>query len=128
MRSAVAYAGAALVAVLVPTGTVWLWAGSGVATGVTVAACVAYGVMVVSFAIMIRFRGEGNRFLAAWAVGVLTRLFTLGLVTFAVIRVERLAPAPTLLALAGFFFMLLLLEPVYLREREPRIGLTDRAN
>jgi hypothetical protein len=124
----VAYAGAAFVAVSVPTGAVWLWTGSEVATGVTVAAAVAYAVMVASFAVMIRFRGAGNRFLAAWAGGVLTRLFTLGVATYAVMRVERLAPAPTLLALAGFFFMLLLLEPVYLREREPRIGLTDRTN
>jgi hypothetical protein len=128
VRSLVAYAGLALVVVSLPTGAFWLWTDPGVATGVTVAAGVAYGVMVASFAVMIRFRGRGDRFLAAWAGGVLTRLLTLGVATYAVMRVEGLAPAPTLLALAGFFFMLLLLEPVYLREREPRIGLTDRTN
>lgn len=126
MKTVITYAGVALLVVSIPTGMVWYHSGAPAAVGVSTAAVVAYGVMVASFAIMIRFRGEGSRFLAAWAGGVLVRLVVLAAMALAVVRLEELAPAPTLLALVSFFFVLLLLEPVYFRKPEARIGLTDR--
>ena len=127
MKTVVTYAVMALIVVSIPTGIVWYGSGAPAAVGVTTAAGVAYGVMVASFALMIRFRDEGGRFLAAWVGGTFARLLALAGTAFAVVRLETLAPVPTLLALASFFFVLLLLEPVYLRDRKPRIGRTGQA-
>lgn len=121
------YAAVALLVVSIPTVVVWYRFGASVAIGVTTSAAVAYGVMVASFALMIRFRDEGGRFLAVWAGGVLVRLVALAATALAVVRLEELAPAPTLLALACFFFVLLMLEPLCFRVRESRLGLTGRA-
>ena len=127
MKAVATYAVMALVVVSIPTGIVWYASGAPAAVGVTTSAGVAYGVMVASFALMMRFRDEGGRFLAAWAGGAFARLLALAVTAFAVVRLEALAPAPTLLALASFFFVLLLLEPVFFRKRESGIGLTDQA-
>jgi hypothetical protein len=109
------YAVTSLLIVSIPTVVLFGAADGGTRTGVLVAAGVAYPVMVGSFALMVRFRGAGNRFLVAWAGGILARLLALGGTALAVVRFEELAPAPTLLALAGFFFVLLMLEPVFFR-------------
>lgn len=116
MSAVVGYALWSLLLVSGATGALVAVLGPGQELGVVVAAAVAYPVMVVSFAVMVRFRGAGNRFLAAWIGGVLVRLLVLGTVVAAVMAVEALEPAATLLALAGFFFGLLLLEPVFFRK------------
>jgi hypothetical protein len=60
--------------------------------------------------------------MAAWAAGMAVRALAVAAVAFVVIRSGTDATVPMLLSLAGFFFVLLLLEPVYFRtERsEPR--------
>lgn len=115
MRPAAGYAVAGLLLVGSVSGALYALLGPEDGLGIVAAAAVAYPVMVVSFAVMVRFKGAGNRFLAAWLGGVLVRLVVLGLAVVAVLTVDALRPAPTLLALAGFFFALLLLEPVFFR-------------
>ncbi|NIP57038.1 MAG: hypothetical protein GWM92_02840, partial [Gemmatimonadetes bacterium] len=51
--------------------------------------------------------------LAAWVGGTLARMALVVAVAFVLVRIEGVALAPALLALAGFFFGLLLLEPVF---------------
>jgi len=84
--------------------------------GVLVAAAVALPVQLVAFSVLIRFRGRVSGFMAAWAGGMAVRALAVGSVAFAVVRSGSAEGAvPMLLALAGFFFALLLLEPVYFR-------------
>jgi hypothetical protein len=83
--------------------------------GVMVAAGVALPVQVLAFTALNRFRGETNGFLAAWVGGTLLRMVVLAVVAITVIRSGTEGAVPMLLALAGFFFGLLLLEPVYFR-------------
>jgi hypothetical protein len=85
--------------------------------GVAVAALVAFPIQMVAFFMLIRFWGEGNRFLLVWVGGTVVRMGVLLLAALALWRSDTLPPAPTLLALAGFFFGLLLLEPLFLRPR-----------
>lgn len=120
MSPATGYAVASLLLVSASAGVVYLALGPEDGLGVLVAAAVAYPVMVGSFALMVRFRGGGNRFLAAWIGGVLVRLLVLGSTVGAVVAIEALRPAATLLSLAGFFFALLLLEPVFFRRADGR--------
>lgn len=74
---------------------------------------IAFVVQVVAFAVLLWSRRTREAFLAAWVGGILARLLVVGGVAFWVTRSNELEPAPTLLSLAGFLFVLLLLEPVF---------------
>ena len=84
-------------------------------TGVLAAAAVALPVQVILFWALVSFRAELNGFLAAWVGGTLVRMAVIAGVAFIVISSGMEGAVPMLLALAGFFFGLLLLEPVYFR-------------
>jgi hypothetical protein len=56
--------------------------------------------------------------MVVWMGGTLVRMGLILVAALVLTRVEELPPAPTLLALAGFFFGLLLLEPLFLRRQE----------
>jgi len=82
-----------------------------------VAALVAYPIQLVAFILLIRFWSDGKRFLMVWVGGTVVRMGVVLLAALIVSQSEALPVAPTLLALAGFFFGLLLLEPLFLRPR-----------
>lgn len=83
--------------------------------GVLWAAAIAVPVQALAFGLLQRFHGELNRFLAVWVGGTLARMVVVALVAFVVVRTGTDGAPALLLALAGFFFGLLLLEPVYFR-------------
>ncbi|HEX9107580.1 MAG TPA: hypothetical protein VF832_10140 [Longimicrobiales bacterium] len=75
----------------------------------------AWAVQVMLFAPLLAARGKRNAFLAAWGGGTLVRFAVLGAAAWWVWHSQALPLAPALLALAGFLFLLLLLEPVFFR-------------
>ena len=83
--------------------------------GVLVAAAIALPVQVLAFAVLVHYRGRVNGFMAAWAGGMAIRTVAVVVVAFFVVRSGADGAVPMLLALAGFFFALLLLEPLYFR-------------
>jgi len=83
--------------------------------GLLIAALIALPIQVLAFSAMLRFRTNWNHFLAVWLGGTLLRMGVLGLVAFVAVRTNSEGLDPMLLALAGFFFGLLLIEPIYLR-------------
>ncbi len=82
-----------------------------------VAALVAYPIQLVAFILLVRFWSDGKRFLMVWVGGTVVRMGVILLAALIVSQSEALPVATTLLALAGFFFGLLLLEPLFLRPR-----------
>lgn len=86
--------------------------------GVLLAAAVALPVQILSYAALQRFRGEMNRFLAAWIGGTLFRMVVIAIAAVVVIRTDVAMATPMLLALASFLFGLLLLEPIYFRREQ----------
>lgn len=104
-------------ALLLVNAGLWPFLSSSARTGVVVATLVAYPVQMTAFFMLIRFWGEGNRFLLVWVGGTVVRMGVLLVVAVVVTQTEALPPAPTLLALAGFFFGLLLLELLFLKPR-----------
>ena len=90
--------------------------------GVLLAAAVAVPIQVVAFSVLVRYRGQGKGFMAAWAGGMALRALTLLVAAVLVIRSGTESAAPLLLALAGFFFALLLLEPVYFEADRLDVG------
>jgi hypothetical protein len=83
--------------------------------GVLLAAAIALPVQVVAFSMLVFCRTRYRRFLAVWAGGTLVRMAIVVAVAVLVVRSQMVGAVATLLALAGFFFLLLLLEPLYFR-------------
>lgn len=117
MSQTIRYGVVALVALLLVMAGVWPFVSPASRFGIGVAALVAYPIQMIAFFMLIRYWGEGKRFLLVWVAGTVVRMGVILLAALAVWRMDSLPPAPTLLALAGFFFGLLLLEPLFLRPR-----------
>lgn len=90
--------------------------------GVGIAAAVALPLQVVSFSALLRLRTHMKGFLMAWVGGTVLRMGAIGIVAFVVVRSGSEGLVPTLLALAAFFFGLLLLEPIYFRAAQSEAG------
>ena len=118
MTRVVRYGGTALLVILLVIAGLWPLLSESARTGVLVAAAVAWPVQVVAFGFLIRYWGDPRRFLAAWVGGTLARMAVIVVAAILLMQVSEVPPAPTLLALAGFFFGLLLMEPLFLRPRE----------
>lgn len=112
-RSLGLYAGSGLVLLAAATTLAWPWVEADGRRGLVAAGAVAWSVQVVAFGLLLQHRCRPRRFLAVWAGGTLIRMAVVGVAAFAATRITSLATAPTLLGLAGFFFGLLLLEPLF---------------
>jgi len=117
VNQTVRYGGVALAALLLVIAGLWPFLSSSGRMGIFVAALIAYPIQMGAFFMLIRFWGEGNRFLLVWVGGTVVRMGVLLVVALVVSQSETLPPAPTLLGLAGFFFGLLLLELLFLKPR-----------
>ena len=82
--------------------------------GVMAAGVVALPIQVAAFALLARHPLGTTAFMAAWVGGTLVRMFVVGLAGWALVALPDLPPVPTLLGLAAFFFVMLLLEPRFL--------------
>ena len=120
MSASVKYAVTSVVAIATIVAGLWPFLEPAGRNGVLVAAAVALPVQVIAFWALNRSRTELNGFLAAWIGGTLVRMAVIAVVAILVIRSGTEGAVPMLLALAGFFFGLLLLEPVYFR-----VGLNE---
>lgn len=113
-RRALQFAAASAVVVL---GSAWaisvLSADPLVAHAVWTSAVLAFGVQLVTFAIAWPFLAKNP--LMGWGLGSLLRLLALALYALVGVRSFGLAAAPALLSLAGFFFVSMLLESLFLK-------------
>lgn len=97
----------------------WPFLDAAARDGVLLAAAIAVPVQLLAFAMLVRYRDRLDGFMAAWVGGTFLRLLVIAVVAAVVIRADAEGAVPMLLALAGFFFALLMLEPVYLRSGSP---------
>jgi hypothetical protein len=114
LRSWLAYAGAAL-AVAVCGG----WLGGVIAGpsagGVWFAAALAWTIQLIAFGLILALRDNAQLFMVGWLGGMMLRLVVVGGLALWLTRSEALPPAPTLVSLVVFVFVMLLLEPVFLK-------------
>lgn len=115
MRATATYALVSLALVGGVTAALWSFLGPEGRAGVVFAGAVAVPVQVAAFGILVRRRIGERAFFSAWVGGTVVRLGLVVAVAGAIAWWRFVPPAPALLALAGFFFGLLLLEPVWLR-------------
>ena len=82
---------------------------------VLVGAAIAYAVQLVAFAALLAVRDKQHLFLAGWLIGMLLRFVSVGACLFVASRTSALPTMPLVLSLVGIVFVLLMLEPVFLR-------------
>ena len=87
--------------------------GSEVAKAVWTSAVIAFAAQVLSFAIAKPFLKENP--IVGWGLGSLLRFTVLLLHAFVGVRALGLASGPALLSLAGFLFITMLVEPLFLK-------------
>jgi hypothetical protein len=109
------YALAAAVAVALGSAALALVLPPDALRAVTWMGALAWAIQVALFTPLVAARGMRNAFFAAWAGGTLVRFAALSAAAWWVWWSGALPLAPALLALAGFLFLLLLLEPVFFR-------------
>ncbi|MGQ0561144.1 MAG: hypothetical protein ACT443_04625 [Gemmatimonadota bacterium] len=105
---------------LAAAGVVAVAGASAVAAGIEgpalwVGGAIAYVVQLVAFALLVLVRKQPQLFMMAWLAGMLFRFGALGACAFWLSRRGTLPQSTTLLSLVGFLFLLLLLEPLFLR-------------
>ena len=115
MSAPLRYAATALAGCAAVTLVLWPFLDPEARRGIVIAAAIALPVQIGAFALLIRYRGNMNGFLAVWAGGTLVRMAVVGTAAAIAIRSGAAGAVPMLLGLAGFFFGLLLLEPIFFR-------------
>lgn len=101
-------AAAAMTALLVePASVTAVWTG----------AAIALGVQLAAFAAMVALRDHASLFLVGWLAGMVLRFGAVGAMALWLSRTDALPQAAALVSLVGFVFLLLLLEPIFLRRK-----------
>jgi len=114
-RAWAAYAATGLVLSAVCGGLVSLLLAGAAERAMWLSAVIAYGLQLIAFAGILYGRRDPNLFLASWLSGMVLRFGAVGVVAWWLARSEVLPMEAALLSLVGFVFLLLLLEPVFLR-------------
>lgn len=83
-------------------------------TGVLLAAGIACSVQLVAFALLERARRRAEGFFFWWGAGIALRICVVIAVGIVSTAWGATHPAPLLLSLAGFLFLLVLIEPIFL--------------
>jgi hypothetical protein len=119
MRRWLAYAATSVAVLLVGCVVGLLLAPPGAAGALWLAAGVALAVQLLAFALLVAFGQEQRGFLLGWLGGIALRFLAVLVVALAVSRADSFHLATTLLSLVAFVFLLLLLEPIFLRRALP---------
>ena len=99
----------------------WWFLDAGGRSGVLIAAAIALPVQAGAFWGLMILKHKVNGFLAMWVGGTFLRMLVLAAAAVFAIRTEMDGAVPMLLSLAGFFFGLLLLEPMYFRSEPGKV-------
>ena len=83
-------------------------------TGVFLAAGIAFSVQLLAFGLLERARRRAEGFFFWWGAGIVLRVAVVIAAGLASTAWSSVGPAPLLLPLAGFFLLLVLLEPIFL--------------
>ena len=115
LKAWLAYAAVGTVAVVLITIVAVLLAEGPAGRAVMVGAAIALVLQLAAFALLVTVRDKPHLFMAGWLGGMVLRFGGLGLVLFWASRTTLLPRTPVVISLVGFVFVLLLLEPVFLR-------------
>ncbi len=115
LRAWIAYAVTGALVIAVSALVVAQLGGAGIGKAVWLSAAFAYGLQAIAFALLLLVRDQTPLFMAGWLGGMVLRFAAVGGLAFYASRYTTLPLEALLLSLVGFVFLLLLLEPVFLR-------------
>jgi hypothetical protein len=115
LKAWLTYAAVAAAVTLAGAGIGTLLAGPGAAGAVWFAAGLAWVLQLAAFAALVLVRERHELFLVGWGVGMVLRFAAVGVVAFWLTRDPVFPPKPALVSLVAFVFILLMLEPLFLR-------------
>jgi hypothetical protein len=110
------YAGIGLVVTAAGVGIGSVVVGPEASAAVLFAGVVAYVVQLLAFAGLMLVRERSELFLLGWGGGLMLRFATVGLMALWLSRDPVYPIRPALLSLVAFLFILLLVEPLFLRQ------------
>ena len=109
------YALTALLVVGLGSAVLWVFLDDAGRRGVMLAGLTTYPVQVIAFALLLRGRGKPSGFFVWWGAGMVLRVAVVVVVGVASWRFESVDPASLLMSLVGFFFVMVLMEPAFLK-------------
>ena len=119
MKASGRYAIATTLVVTLAVGGLWPFLDADGRASLLVASGIALPAQWAAFLLVVRALGDSTQFLLRWGIGILSRM---GLVAAAGLLLPRLGGLDgnvLILSLCGFFFVLLLLEPMFFRSQAP---------
>jgi hypothetical protein len=116
LKAWLAYAAVSLVITVIGVLVGTAVQGPEAASAVRFAGILAYVIQLAAFAGLVLVRDRSDLFLVGWGAGLLLRLAAVGLVAAWLSRDPVLPIRPALLSLVAFVFVLLLIEPLFLRQ------------
>jgi hypothetical protein len=115
VRTWLAYAATSFVVTLLGAGIATLLVSEPARPAVWFAAVLAWLLQLAAFAALVAARGRDQLFMLAWLGGLAARFVAVGVVAYWLARDPVLSREAALLSLVAFVFVLLLMEPLYLR-------------
>ena len=115
MKAWLEYAAVSLVVTVVLAGAGALLVPAEWQRGVWFAAVVAWSLQLLTFAALVAVRGRDEWFLAGWLAGLVARFGAVGVMAYWLGHSGALPREPVLLGMVTILFVLLLMEPLFLR-------------
>jgi hypothetical protein len=115
VRAWLAYAAVGLAVTLAGAGLGTLLVSRAAIGAIWFAAGLAYALQLAASAILVAVRERNELFLVGWLAGLVFRFGAVGVVAFWLSRDEVFPREAALVSLVAFVFILLLLEPLFLR-------------
>jgi len=114
MKALGRYATIGLLIAVAATGSLWPFLDPRARLSLAVAGAIAVPVQIALFALISKTHGESLRFLAGWGLGMGVRACVVVIVGLWMSRAPLLTPSVLVLSTIGYFFVLSLLEPLFL--------------
>lgn len=108
------YAWVALAILAVANGVMFPWLDGPGRAGLLVASAITFPVQIVAFTLLVKYALRPEDGLVVWIGAAVLRMAIVVVVGLSLTWLPSLSPVTTLLGCAGFFFVLLMLEPVFL--------------
>ena len=108
------YAWVALAILAAANGAMFPWLDGPGRAGLLAASAITFPVQVAAFALLARYAVRPEQGLVVWVGAAVARMAIVIAVGLSLAWLPALSPVTTLLGCAGFFFVLLMLEPVFL--------------
>ncbi|NJD20045.1 MAG: hypothetical protein FIA95_12290 [Gemmatimonadetes bacterium] len=119
MKALGRYAIATTLVVTLAVGALWPFLDAGGRAGLALASGIALPGQWLTFLLVVRALDDSTQFLLRWGIGILSRMGLVAAVGLLLPRLGGLDGNVLILSLCGFFFVLLLLEPMFFRSQAP---------